>query len=55
MVGEKLAKIFLMVRTTINFVFFKRKNAKNGENFMVIRDIPMFFRGYDGNKMIIGF
>jgi hypothetical protein len=44
-VGEKLAKIFLMVRTTIKSVFFRQKKAKNGENFMVIRDIPRFFRG----------
>ena len=55
MVDEKLAKIFLMVGTTIKSVFFRRKNAKNGENFMVIVDIPRIFRGYDGSKMIIGF
>ena len=54
-VGQKLAKIFLMVRTTINFVFFKRKKTKNGEKCMVMRDIPRFFRDWYGNKMIMGF
>ena len=44
-----------MVRTTIKFVFFKRKKTKNGDNCMVMCDIPMFFRVWHGSKMIIGF
>jgi hypothetical protein len=44
-----------MVRTTINFGFFKRKNAKNGEKFMVIRNIPMIFLKIYGNKMQMSF